>query len=152
MIMTSEPLLSIRDLHVSIPRRKGKVTPLNGVNLDVYAGQTLGIVGESGSGKTMTALAVMGLLPGNGFVESGDIYFDGTNLVKAKPADVRRLRGTEMGMIFQDPMTSLNPTMTIGAQIGESLLVHKGYSKKDAKMAAIDIMRRVGMPRARKNR
>ncbi|EEH64099.1 putative phosphonate C-P lyase system protein PhnK [Gleimia coleocanis DSM 15436] len=150
MIMTSEPLLSIRDLHVSIPRRKGKVTPLNGVNLDVYAGQTLGIVGESGSGKTMTALAVMGLLPGNGFVESGDIYFDGTNLVKAKPADVRRLRGTEMGMIFQDPMTSLNPTMTIGAQIGESLLVHKGYSKKDAKMAAIDIMRRVGMPRAEK--
>lgn len=148
--MTNTPLLSIRDLHVTIPRRKGQVTPLNGVNLDVYAGQTIGIVGESGSGKTMSALAVMGLLPGNGKVTQGEIIFDGTDLTKAHPNEVRKLRGTEIGMIFQDPMTSLNPTMTIGKQIGESLRVHKGYSKADARQAAIDIMRRVGMPRAEK--
>ncbi|MCS4484307.1 ABC transporter ATP-binding protein [Gleimia sp. 6138-11-ORH1] len=148
--MTTQPLLSIQDLHVTIPRRKGQVTPLNGVNLDVYAGQTLGIVGESGSGKTMTALAVMGLLPGNGYVASGDILFDGINLTQEKPETVRKLRGTQMGMIFQDPMTSLNPTMSIGKQIGESLRVHKKYSRKDARDAAIEIMRRVGMPRAEK--
>lgn len=148
--MTTEPLLSIKDLHVTIPRRKGQVTPLNGVNLDVYAGQTLGIVGESGSGKTMTALAVMGLLPANGYVSSGQILFDGVDLTKESPETVRKLRGTEMGMIFQDPMTSLNPTMTIGKQIGESLHVHRGYSRQKAQQAAIDIMRRVGMPRAEK--
>lgn len=148
--MNTQPLLSIRDLYVTIPRRKGQVTPLNGVNLDVYAGKTLGIVGESGSGKTMTALAVMGLLPANGYVKSGEIIFDGVDITKEKPETVRKLRGTEMGMIFQDPMTSLNPTMSIGKQIGESLLVHRNYSHKDATDAAIEIMRRVGMPRAEK--
>lgn len=146
----SNALLTIRDLHVEIPQRKGHVSPLRGVDLDVRAGETLGIVGESGSGKTMTALAIMGLLPGNGRVADGSIVFDGQDLVTADPADVRRLRGTEMGMIFQDPMTSLNPTMTIGNQIGESLRVHKGASKAEARDRAIEIMRRVGMPRADK--
>ncbi|OKL53369.1 dipeptide ABC transporter ATP-binding protein [Bowdeniella nasicola] len=150
--MTSqvEPLLQVRNLHVSIPQRKGQVSPLRGVDLDVRPGETLGIVGESGSGKTMTALAIMGLLPGNGVVSNGSIMFDGKDLVTADPADVRRLRGTEIGMIFQDPMTSLNPTMTIGNQIGESLRIHRGASKAAARERAIDIMRRVGMPRADK--
>lgn len=142
-----DTLLSIEDLSVRIPRRKDEVQPLSGVNLTVGRGQTLGIVGESGSGKTMTALALMGLLPSNGYVSSGQITLDGKALVGMDDAELRRLRGTEVGMIFQDPMTSLNPTMTIGDQIGEPLRVHRSASKKEADEAAIDIMRRVGMPR-----
>ncbi|WP_406710826.1 ABC transporter ATP-binding protein [Trueperella pyogenes] len=142
-----DTLLSIEDLSVRIPRRKDEVQPLSGVNLTVGRGQTLGIVGESGSGKTMTALALMGLLPSNGYVSSGQITLDGRALVGMEDAELRKLRGTEIGMIFQDPMTSLNPTMTIGDQIGEPLRVHRGASKADAQAAAIDIMRRVGMPR-----
>ena len=142
-----DTLLSIEDLSVRIPRRKDEVQPLSGVNLTVGRGQTLGIVGESGSGKTMTALALMGLLPSNGYVSSGQITLDGKALVGMEDTELRRLRGTEVGMIFQDPMTSLNPTMTIGDQIGEPLRVHHSASKKEAYEAAIDIMRRVGMPR-----
>lgn len=141
-------LLDISDLHVSIPQRKGVATPLRGVDLTVRAGRMLGVVGESGSGKTMTALAVMGLLPGNGRVSSGSIRFDGVDLTAVSGRESRRRRGTEIGMIFQDPMTSLNPTMTIGAQVSEGAMIHEGLSRRDARTRAVDILRRVGMPRA----
>ena len=141
------PLLSISDLHVAIPQRRGEVTPLRGVDFTLQQGRTLGIVGESGSGKTMTALAIMGLLPANGRINRGSIEFDGTDLVSVSEKDARRRRGTDLGMIFQDPMTSLNPTMQIGDQIGEGLIVHRGMSRKDARGRAIEILQRVGMPR-----
>ena len=140
-------LLRLEDLRVTIKRRKDSVTPLDGVDLSIGAGETVGLVGESGSGKTMTALALMGLLPGQGQVTGGRMLFNGVDLTKASPDDVRALRGTKIGMIFQDPMTSLNPTMKIGEQIGEPLIVHQKASKADARAAAIDIMSRVGMPR-----
>lgn len=144
---TAKPLLQISDLHVSIPQRRGMVTPLRGVDLTLEAGRTIGIVGESGSGKTMTSLAIMGLLPGNGRVTSGSIEFDGTDLAAVGEDHARRRRGSDIGMIFQDPMTSLNPTMTIGEQVSEGARVHERLSKRAAHARAVEILDRVGMPR-----
>lgn len=141
-------LLEITDLRVEIPMRKATAYPLGGVSLQVQAGTTVGIVGESGCGKTMSALSIMNLLPAGGYVSAGSINFDGRELVGASPALSRQIRGTEIGMIFQDPLTSLNPTMRIGDQVGEPLRVHKGVGRKEARERAIEVMRRVGMPRA----
>ena len=141
------PLLQIKDLHTDIEIRSGVVRALSGVDLHVNPGETLGIVGESGSGKTMTALSLMGLLPQGGRVSSGSIYLDGQDLTKMPLHAKRKLRGTKVGMIFQDPLTSLNPTMKIGLQVCEPLRVHKKMSKKDALERAVEILKRVGMPR-----
>ena len=145
--MANTPLLDIRDLHTDIEIRSGVVHALSGVDLHVNPGETLGIVGESGSGKTMTALSLMGLLPQGGRVSSGQIILDGQDLTKLPLKDKRKLRGTKVGMIFQDPLTSLNPTMKIGLQVCEPLRVHEGLSKKAALERAVEILRRVGMPR-----
>ena len=145
--MDYSPLLDIQDLHTDIEIRSGVVHALSGVDLHVNPGETLGIVGESGSGKTMTALSLMGLLPQGGRVSSGSIILDGQDLTKMSLREKRRLRGTKVGMIFQDPLTSLNPTMKIGLQVCEPLRVHKKLSKKDALERAVEILRRVGMPR-----
>ena len=145
--MANTPLLDIRDLHTDIEIRSGVVHALSGVDLHVNPGETLGIVGESGSGKTMTALSLMGLLPQGGRVSSGQIILDGQDLTKLPLRDKRKLRGTKVGMIFQDPLTSLNPTMKIGLQVCEPLRVHEGLSKKEALERAVEILRRVGMPR-----
>ena len=145
--MDYSPLLDIQDLHTDIEIRSGVVHALSGVDLYVNPGETLGIVGESGSGKTMTALSLMGLLPQGGHVSSGSIYLDGQDLTKMPLHAKRKLRGTKVGMIFQDPLTSLNPTMKIGLQVCEPLRVHKKMSKKDALERAIEILKRVGMPR-----
>lgn len=146
----NQPLLSLRDLEVTIDVRDGSVRPLQGCTLDVAPGETLGLVGESGSGKTMTALSIMGLLPKRGRISSGTITFDGRDLTGMRDEDARRIRGMEIGMIFQDPLTSLNPTMRIGDQVGEVLRVHQRASRKEARERAIDILRRVGMPRPEK--
>ena len=145
--MDYSPLLNIQDLHTDIEIRSGVVHALSGVDLYVNPGETLGIVGESGSGKTMTALSLMGLLPQGGRVSSGSIFLDGQDLTKMPLHAKRKLRGTKVGMIFQDPLTSLNPTMKIGLQVCEPLRVHKKMSKKDALERAIEILKRVGMPR-----
>ena len=145
--MANSPLLDIRDLHTDIEIRSGVVHALSGVDLHVNAGETLGIVGESGSGKTMTALSLMGLLPQGGSVSSGQIILDGQDLTKLALKEKRKLRGTKVGMIFQDPLTSLNPTMKIGLQVCEPLRVHKKLSKKEALERAVEILKRVGMPR-----
>lgn len=145
--MDYSPLLDIQDLHTDIEIRSGVVHALSGVDLYVNPGETLGIVGESGSGKTMTALSLMGLLPQGGRVSSGSIFLDGQDLTKMPLHAKRKLRGTKVGMIFQDPLTSLNPTMKIGLQVCEPLRVHKKMSKKDALERAIEILKRVGMPR-----
>ncbi|RKN22360.1 ABC transporter ATP-binding protein [Micromonospora musae] len=142
-----QPLLELRDLDTDIALRRGTVHALDGVSLEVMPGETLGVVGESGSGKTMTALSIMGLLPQGGQVTGGQILFEGRDL-RSLPADeVRRTRGVRMGMVFQDPLTSLNPTMRIGYQVAEPLRVHEGVGKAEARERAVEILRRVGMPR-----
>ena len=141
------PLLQIKDLHTDIEIRSGVVRALSGVDLHVNPGETLGIVGESGSGKTMTALSLMGLLPQGGKVSSGSIILDGQDLTQLPLKEKRKLRGTKVGMIFQDPLTSLNPTMKIGLQVCEPLRVHEGLSKREALERGVEILKRVGMPR-----
>ena len=141
------PLLQINDLHTDIEIRNGVVRALSGVDLHVNPGETLGIVGESGSGKTMTALSLMGLLPQGGKVSSGSIILDGQDLTKMPLHVKRKMRGTKVGMIFQDPLTSLNPTMKIGLQVCEPLRVHEKLSKRAALARAVEILKRVGMPR-----
>ncbi|MCW3814384.1 ABC transporter ATP-binding protein [Micromonospora sp. DR5-3] len=142
-----QPLLELRDLDTDIALRRGTVHALDGVSLEVMPGETLGVVGESGSGKTMTALSIMGLLPPGGRVSGGQILFEGRDL-RSLPADeVRRTRGVRMGMVFQDPLTSLNPTMRIGVQVAEPLRVHERVGRAEARDRAIEILRRVGMPR-----
>ncbi|WP_018587152.1 ABC transporter ATP-binding protein [Salinispora arenicola] len=143
----SRPLLELRDLDTDIALRRGTVHALDGVSLEVAPGQTLGIVGESGSGKTMTALSIMGLLPSGGRVAGGQILFEGRDLRSLPPDEVRRIRGVRMGMVFQDPLTSLNPTMRIGAQVAEPLRVHERVGRAEARERAVEILRRVGMPR-----
>ncbi|GAA0464242.1 ABC transporter ATP-binding protein [Streptomyces olivaceiscleroticus] len=141
------PLLSIEDLSVEITGRGRTVQALERVSLDLAPGEALGIVGESGCGKTMTALSVLGLLPGGGRITGGRIRFDGTDLAAAPERTLRDVRGHTIGMVFQDPLTSLNPTMTIGAQVAEPLLLHTGASRAEAREKAEDMLRLVGMPR-----
>ena len=141
------PLLQIKNLHTDIEIRSGVVRALSGVDLHVNPGETLGIVGESGSGKTMTALSLMGLLPQGGKVSSGSIILDGQDLTQLPLKEKRKMRGTKVGMIFQDPLTSLNPTMKIGLQVCEPLRVHEKLSKRAALARAVEILKRVGMPR-----
>jgi peptide/nickel transport system ATP-binding protein len=142
-----EPLLELRNLDTDIAQRRGTVHALDGVSLKVMPGETLGVVGESGSGKTMTALSIMGLLPPGGRVSGGEILFEGRDLRSLPTDEVRRTRGVRMGMVFQDPLTSLNPTMRIGVQVAEPLRVHEKAGKAEARTRAIEILRRVGMPR-----
>ncbi len=143
----SDDLLRLEGLRTEIAVRGGTVHALGGIDLSVRAGETLGIVGESGCGKTMTALSIMGLLPQGGRVAGGKILLEGKDLTKETPQEVRRLRGTRIGMIFQDPLTSLNPTMTIAKQVGEPLRIHEKMSKKEARERCLETLRRVGMPR-----
>ena len=141
------PLLSIEDLRTEIRLRSATVHALDGVSLNVEAGECLGIVGESGSGKTMTALSIMQLLPPGGHIVAGQITLDGQEISALDEDGMRHVRGNEIGMIFQDPMTSLNPTMTIGDQIAETVLLHRGADHKTALARAIEVLGLVGMPR-----
>jgi oligopeptide transport system ATP-binding protein len=139
-------LLSVEDLRVEFWTERGTVHAVNGVGFDVAAGETLGIVGESGCGKSVTSLAVMGILPRAGRVKSGRAVFDGRDLLTLRDGELRRIRGKEIAMIFQDPMTSLNPVLTIGRQIRESLQTHLGLSKKEAESRAAELLAKVGIP------
>jgi peptide/nickel transport system ATP-binding protein len=141
------PLLQIEDLRTDIRLRSATVHALDGVSLTVEAGECLGIVGESGSGKTMTALSVMQLLPPGGHIVDGKITLAGQEISALSDDGMRRVRGNEVGMIFQDPMTSLNPTMTVGEQIAETVLLHRGADKKTALARAVEVLGLVGMPR-----
>jgi peptide/nickel transport system ATP-binding protein len=141
------PLLEIEDLHTEIRLRRATVHALDGVSLEVEAGECLGIVGESGSGKTMTALSIMQLLPPGGHITGGKIALSGQEISALDDHQMRHVRGNEIGMIFQDPMTSLNPTMTIGEQIAETVLLHRGADQKTAMARAVEVLGLVGMPR-----
>jgi oligopeptide/dipeptide ABC transporter ATP-binding protein len=141
------PVLEIRDLRTYIRQRRGSVRAVDGVSMRIEAGETLGLVGESGCGKSMTAMSVMRLLPPNGEIVSGSIRLSGTDLVHLGEEEMRRLRGNEVAIIFQDPMTSLNPTMTVGRQIAESLRIHRGWDQAQAMERAEEVLRLVEMPR-----
>jgi oligopeptide transport system ATP-binding protein len=144
-----EPLLSVEDLHVRFWTRRGTVHAVNGISFDIAPGETLGIVGESGCGKSVTSLAILGLLSRNGRVESGKAVFQGRDLVSQSDRTLRSVRGKEIAMIFQDPMTSLNPVLTIGRQIREALETHFGMDRKEAEQTATEALDRVGIPSAK---
>jgi peptide/nickel transport system ATP-binding protein len=141
------PLLDIQDLVTEIRLRRATVHAIDGVSLSVAPGECLGIVGESGSGKTMTALSIMRLLPGGGEVVGGRIVVDGVDVAALSETGMEDIRGNLIGMIFQDPLTSLNPTMSIGDQIAESVRLHRGASKEEALKRAVEVLGLVGMPR-----
>ncbi len=143
-------LLEVRDLHVEFKTRDGVARAVNGVNYSVAEGETLAVLGESGSGKSVTAQAVMGILdmpPGR--IAGGEILFKGKDLLKMKEEERRRIRGAEMAMIFQDALSSLNPVLSVGAQLGEMYEVHRGMSRKEAKGRAVELMDRVKIPAAK---
>ncbi|MEW2605983.1 ABC transporter ATP-binding protein [[Kitasatospora] papulosa] len=143
-------LLEVRDLHVEFHTRDGVAKAVNGVNYSVAEGETLAVLGESGSGKSVTAQAVMGILdmpPGR--ISGGEILFKDRDLLKLKADERRRIRGQEMAMIFQDALSSLNPVLSVGQQLGEMFVVHRGMSRGDARAKAIELMDRVRIPAAR---
>ena len=141
-------LLEVKDLSVSFNTYAGEVQALRGINFSVDRGETLAIVGESGSGKSVTVQTIMRLIPmPPGEIKNGEILFDGEDLVKAPLERMRELRGRKIGMIFQDPMTSLNPTIKVGKQIMEGILIHKKVTKEEAKQKAVEMLRKVGIPK-----
>jgi len=144
-----EPLLLVEDLRVEFWTRRGTVHAVNGISFDIAAGETLGIVGESGCGKSVTSLALLGLLARAGRVTSGTARFGGRDLLKLSDRELRRVRGKEIAMIFQDPMTSLNPVLTIGRQIREALQTHFGMRKREAEERSAELLDRVGIPGAK---
>jgi peptide/nickel transport system ATP-binding protein len=144
-----EPVLNVRNLSVTITLPTTVVHAAGNVDLHVGPGETLGLVGESGSGKSMTALAVMGLLPSGGAVTGGSVMFGGRDLTGLRPDQLRRIRGNELAMVFQDPLTSLDPTKTIGYQVAEPVRQHRGASKAAALDRAVEMLALAGMPRPR---
>jgi oligopeptide/dipeptide ABC transporter ATP-binding protein len=141
------PVLEIRDLKTYFSGDGGEVRSVDGVSLHVDAGETLGIVGESGSGKSVTALSVMRLIPNPpGRYAGGQILFEGRDLIRLSKADMRRMRGNKLSMIFQEPMTSLNPVLTVGAQIAESILLHQDADRSAAYAKALELLRLVNIP------
>jgi oligopeptide/dipeptide ABC transporter ATP-binding protein len=144
--MMSEAVLEVRDLHVQIATRRGVVRAVDGVSLEVPRGEAVGLVGESGSGKSMTLRAMLGVLPPEARVTSGQILLDGVDLVPLGNSQLNRIRGPKISMIFQEPMSALNPVMRVGRQIAEGPEVHLGYSRSRAAERALELMRRVGIP------
>jgi len=141
-------LLKVHNLHVWFRKKKQTIPAVNGVSFSIAQDDTLGLVGESGSGKTITALAILGLVPPPGEIIKGEILFLGQNLLFLPPKRWQQLRGKEISIIFQDPMTSLNPVFTIGEQIAEVFTHHFEYSAKEAKIKAIELLKKVGIPAA----
>ena len=141
-----QPLLSVRNLRIQFATDDGLVSAVDGISFQLKPGGTIGIVGESGSGKSVTSLAIMGLIPDPPGKVSGEIVFAGQDLLKMKEADLRKIRGNEIAMVFQEPMTSLNPVFTIGNQIMEVIMLHQKLSRRAAKKQAIEILELVGIP------
>jgi oligopeptide transport system ATP-binding protein len=144
-----DPLLSVEDLRVEFWTRRGTVHAVNGISFDIAPGETLGIVGESGCGKSVTSLALLGILPRAGRITGGTAIFGERDLLKLSDDQLRRVRGREIAMIFQDPMTSLNPVLTIGRQIREPLQTHFDMDKSQANARAAELLEQVGIPSAK---
>jgi peptide/nickel transport system ATP-binding protein len=141
-------LLDVKDLRTSFRTEDGIVKAVDGVSFTVEKGQTLGIVGESGCGKSVTCLTIMGLNPKKNTITSGEALWKGKDLLTMKPGELRQIRGGEISMIFQDPMTSLNPVHTIGRQLEEAILLHRDVTKKSARARSLELLKAVGIPRA----
>ena len=146
----TEKLLEVKDLRMHFYTRDGVVKAVDGVSFDLEPGETLGVVGESGSGKSVTALTMMRLVPmPPGKVMGGDVLFRGRSVLKMREDEIRKIRGNDIAMIFQDPMTSLNPVYRIGHQIAETIVLHKGVSRKTAMARAAELLELVGIPQAK---
>lgn len=146
----NESLLKINDVRTQFFTKKGKVTAVDGVTMEIPKNKVVGLVGESGCGKSMTAMSVMGLVQSPGKVVSGTIEFNGENLLSISKEKLRNIRGNKISMIFQEPMTALNPVYTVGKQVKEALTLHRKTNSGDAKKAVIDMFERVGIPEAEK--
>ena len=142
----SEKLLDVKNLHTSFFTHLGEVQAIRDVSFGLDKGEIIGIVGESGSGKSVTSLSIMGLLAYPGRVKKGEILFNGEDLLKKKKSEMRKIQGDHIAMIFQDPMTSLNPLFKIGDQITEAILTHHKIKKEDAKKRALEMLKLVGIP------
>jgi peptide/nickel transport system ATP-binding protein len=148
---TTEPLLSVRDLRVTFQRKGEPATvAVDGVSFDVAPGQVVGLVGESGCGKSVTSMAIMRLLPDRGVRVSGSVLMDGTDLLTLSEPQMRERRGRDLSMVFQDPLSSLNPVIPVGLQVTEVLRRHRGMSKEVARKAAVELLDRVGIPDPRR--
>ena len=146
---SSDPLLTVEDLRVSFATEEGVVQAVDGVSLELAAGEVLAVVGESGSGKSVTAMTLMGLSRSPNARFEGTAHYKGTELINASEDELRRIRGAEIAMIFQDPMTSLNPVQRIGKQIIEQIQEHEGLPDQQARERTVELLERVGIPRAR---
>jgi oligopeptide/dipeptide ABC transporter ATP-binding protein len=145
-----EPILEIRNLAISFDTEEGEVPAVSDVSLQVSPGKTLGIVGETGCGKSVSCHAVLGLTPPNGRVLAGEILFEGVDLLRLKTSELEKIRGRDIAMIFQDPSSSLNPVHTIGRQLIESLVIHRGMDKATARAEALQLLDRVEIPEAKR--
>ena len=145
---TSSPLLDVRSLRTEFATSEGDVVAVDDVSFQIHHGEALGVVGESGSGKSMTALSILRLIKAPGSVSADGMYLDGRNIMDLDDTAMRGLRGSEVGMVFQDPMTSLNPVLTIGVQITEQLRMHLGLTQRQARKRAIELLDLVGIPDA----
>lgn len=139
-------LLELRDLHTFFKTKKGIVKAVNGVSYSVEAGKTLGVVGESGSGKSVSAMSILHLIDENGYIDSGEILFDGRDVSHLSIDEMYHLRGNDISVIFQEPMTSLNPVFTVERQLMEPVVIHQGLSKKEAKARVIEMLKDVKIP------
>ncbi len=144
--MKNEVILSVKDLRISFRAYGGKVQAVRGISFDLHRGETLAIVGESGSGKSVSIKAIMGILANNAIIEEGEILYNGKDLTKVKEDDFHEIRGKRIGLIFQDPLSALNPIMKIGKQITEVLRLNKKITKEEAREKALELMRAVGIP------
>jgi oligopeptide/dipeptide ABC transporter ATP-binding protein len=149
MTARPEPLLSVRGLSIAFERDGRRARAADGVSFDIARGETLALVGESGCGKSVTALGVLGLIPEPGRIEAGEVLFRGRDLLRLPARDLRAVRGKEIALVFQDPMTSLNPVFTVGMQIGEALRAHGRASGRSARARAVSLLERVGIPSPR---
>ena len=147
--MTEDALLSVTDLGVEFGTERGTVYAVNGISFEIRQGETLGLVGESGCGKSVTSLALLGLLARTGRVVSGQAMYEGRDLLQMSQSDLRKIRGKDIAMIFQDPMTSLNPVHTVGAQIREALTTHFDMTAKETDARVVELLDQVGIPSAK---
>lgn len=139
-------LLELKDLHTFFHTKKGTVKAVNGVSYAVDAGRTLGIVGESGSGKSVSAMSILQLLDGNGYIDSGEIIFEGKDLTKLSQKEMYEIRGNDISVIFQEPMTSLNPVFTVQRQVSEPFIIHQHMTKKEAAEKVVEMLNDVKIP------
>ncbi|WP_374702514.1 ABC transporter ATP-binding protein [Bacillus sp. M6-12] len=146
--MVSHPVIDVKGLRTSFLTDEGEIPVVNSIDFHIKPGEVLGIVGESGCGKSVTSLSLMGLVPSPAGKVEGEILFNGDNLARASESKMRKIRGNEIAMIFQEPMTSLNPVFTIGEQLTEALRIHRNWNKRTALSRAIEMLKQVGLARA----